>query len=255
MADDWQQRIDQALRAATVVIAVIGPSWLRITDEHGRRRIDDKDDWVQNEIRYALENNITLLPILLSRTPVPVSSALPDCIQKLVNRQAFELRDERWETDLALLLSRLEELGFRKKSGRPVRYPKPCITLKELSQKEIGEVLKQSLEWEVAVSEIPGKAPLNRTELKKVYEFASFENAIEFMHEASKHISEVDHHPRWENVWRSVTVWLSTWDIGHKPSRLDIELAKFLDDLRRSYPQPKKNESQPAKPLPTTGIA
>jgi pterin-4a-carbinolamine dehydratase len=65
---------------------------------------------------------------------------------------------------------------------------------------------------------------------------------MNFMHVASKHISEVQHHPRWENVWRTVVVWLSTWDIGHKPSRLDIELAQFLENLRRGYPAPIKEE-------------
>jgi len=144
------------------------------------------------------------------------------------------------ESDLTLLLSRLEELGFHRKTDRPARYPKPLINLKELSRDEIMEELKQLPEWEPIISDIPGKEPLKRTEFKRVYEFASFEDAMDFMHAASKHVSEVDHHPRWENVWRTVTVWLSTWDIGHKPSRLDLDLARFLEDLRRSYPPPKK---------------
>lgn len=246
MADDWPERIDRALRSATVLIAVIGPSWLRIADEHSRRRIDKEDDWVRNEIRHAIESGISVLPILLSKTPLPDGSALPDCLGKLAKRQAFELRDDRWESDLNLLLSRLEELGFRKNTGRPVLYPKPRVTLKELSRDEIIEVLKQLPDWELIISDIPGKEPLKRTEFKKVYEFTSFEDAIDFMHVASKHVSEVQHHPRWENIWRTVTVWLSTWDIGHKPSRLDIELARFLEELRRNYPSPEKSsKSQP----------
>ncbi len=239
-ADDWPQQIDRALRSATVVIAVIGPSWLRISDEYGRRRIDKEDDWVRNEIRYGLENSITVLPILLAKTSLPERSALPECLGKLTERQAFELRDDRWEHDLNLLLSRLEELGFRKKTDRPLRYPKPRITLKELSRDEIMEVLKRLPDWELINSGIPGKEPLTQTEFKRAYEFASFEDAMNFMHVASKHISEVQHHPRWENTWRTVMVWLSTWDIGHKPSRLDIDLAQFLEDLRRGYPAAKK---------------
>ena len=35
------------LQQATHVIAVIGPQWLRVTDDYGRRRIDRDDDWVQ----------------------------------------------------------------------------------------------------------------------------------------------------------------------------------------------------------------
>jgi len=95
IADDWPERIDRALRSATVLLAVIGPSWLRIADEYGRRRIDKEDDWVRNEIREAFENGVAILPILLSKTPIPESSALPGCLRKLVERQAFELRDDR----------------------------------------------------------------------------------------------------------------------------------------------------------------
>jgi pterin-4a-carbinolamine dehydratase len=240
MADDWPERIGRALSSSTALIAVIGPSWLRIADEYGRRRIDKKDDWVQNEIRHALDNGVMVLPILLSKTPLPERSALPDCLGKLVERQAFELRDDRWESDLKLLLSRLETFGFQRKSDSPVLYPKPCIALKELSRDEIMDALKQLPGWELTISDIPGEEPFKRTEFTKVYDFASFEDAINFMHAASKHVSKIQHHPRWENVWRTVTVRLSTWDIGHKPSMLDIELAQFLEGLRRSYPIPEK---------------
>jgi hypothetical protein len=37
------------------------------------------------------------------------------------------------------------------------------------------------------------------------------------------------HHPRWENIWRSISVYLTTWDIGHNISDRDIQLAKYLD--------------------------
>ena len=42
---DWPETINKALAAATVLVAVIGPSWLRIADEYGQRRIDKEDDW------------------------------------------------------------------------------------------------------------------------------------------------------------------------------------------------------------------
>jgi pterin-4a-carbinolamine dehydratase len=77
---------------------------------------------------------------------------------------------------------------------------------------------------------MPGHEPLKRIELKRAYEFRSFEEAIRFMAETAQHVSSIQHHPRWENVWRTVTVWLSTWDIGHRPSVLDIELARYLED-------------------------
>ena len=44
MADDWAGRITEALAAATLLIPVIGHSWLRITDAAGRRRLDRPGD-------------------------------------------------------------------------------------------------------------------------------------------------------------------------------------------------------------------
>src|SRR5262249_50643966 len=63
MSDDWPARIDSALHQAKVLIAVIGPTWLRSADEHARRRIDREDDWVRNEIAYALAHAIAVLPV------------------------------------------------------------------------------------------------------------------------------------------------------------------------------------------------
>jgi len=48
----------------------------------------------------------------------------------------------------------------------------------------------------------------------------------------------VPHHPRWENQWRTVTVYLSTWDLNYRISELDVQLAARLDrvasDVMRS---------------------
>lgn len=239
MSDDWPERIHDALAAATLLIPVIGPHWLSLTDEHHRRRIDNEDDWVRNEILHALETKVRILPILLSRTPMPNAKALPPAIAGLARAQAFELRDERWESDLALLLSSMEQLGFRRTSAEAVRYPSPMVTLRELTSAELHAVLQQLPEWKCLQSELPNFPGRERSELFRAFEFSSFEDALAFMSAAVPRINEMQHHPRWENIWRTVSVWLSTWDIGHKPSQLDVDLALYLDSLRGQYPPPK----------------
>lgn len=239
MSDDWPQRIHDALTAATLLIPVIGPGWLSSTDEHHRRRIDKEDDWVRNEILHALETKIRILPVLLSRTPMPDAKALPAALNTLVRSQAFELRDEHWETDLSLLLSSMEQLGFRRMSAEAVRYPTPMVTLRELTAAELHTALQQLPEWKCVTSDLPNSPGRQRTELFRTYEFASFEDALAFMSTAVSRISEMQHHPRWENIWRTVSVWLSTWDIGHKPSELDVQLASYFDSLRGQYALPR----------------
>lgn len=111
--------------------------------------------------------------------------------------------------------------------------------MNELTGDELKRAVEQLDGWEVVASDVPGKEAQQRTELRKAYEFTSFEDAMDFMAAAARHISIVNHHPRWQNTWRTVTVWLSTWAIGHRPSRRDIELAHFMDELYRGYRQPK----------------
>ena len=240
MSDDWAQRINDALAAATLLIPVIGPRWLSSTDEDHRRRIDKDDDWVHNEILHALEAKLRILPLLLSRTPMPEAKALPKPIAGLARLQAFELRDERWESDLALLLSGMEQFGFRRLSSGAVRYPSPMVKLREFTAAELQSALQQLPDWHCVVSDLPGAPGRQRSELHRSYEFASFEDALGFMSAAVPKISDLQHHPRWENIWRTVSVWLSTWDIGHKPSELDLELALYLDNLRGQYASPKR---------------
>jgi pterin-4a-carbinolamine dehydratase len=76
-------------------------------------------------------------------------------------------------------------------------------------------------------------------EIMRTYQFTSFKEAITFMGEAKTFIDEMNHHPRWENVWRSITVWLSTWDIGLQISQWDIDLAEKLDGLFQNYQKSK----------------
>ena len=129
---------------------------------------------------------------------MPSREALPEPIQNLSRIQGFELRDNRWESDLATLFQRLVELGLKRSSAELVRYPKPMVDLKELTDLELSSALESLPGWSVSLTEIPGFEPNKRTELFRTFEFASFEDAIAFMGTAAQQISKVDHHPRWE---------------------------------------------------------
>jgi 4a-hydroxytetrahydrobiopterin dehydratase len=76
----------------------------------------------------------------------------------------------------------------------------------------------------------------------KTYHFANYDVALGFINRASEHIAAVPHHPTWEITWGTVTVRLSTWDIGHKLSHYDTEMAEYLDNLSIEYPASKKKK-------------
>src|SRR6266487_316689 len=237
----WPARIDERLQTASVLLAVIGPTWLRVADEAGRRRLDKPDDWVRTEIAYAIDNKLVIIPFLVAGASFPDKKALPKRIARLADQQAIKVDYESWDNDLNPLIRVLEEIGFQRAgSAAPVRLPSPPkVNPNSLTESEIENALKRFPEWRLTSTFIPGKEPNKQTELMRTYEFARFEDAIDFMAEAAKHISVVQHHPRWENTWRTVRVWLSTWDIGHKPSQYDLDLAEYLDNLFGKYPTPR----------------
>lgn len=238
---EWPKAIHRGLEQATHVIAVIGSQWLRVTDDYGRRRIDRDDDWVRTEIAHALQDRKRILPIVLTPDGMPRAEALPKEIENLAYVQPFELRNDRWESDLNLLVRELEKQGFERVAAGGVRYPTPQVSITEIPQKEFAAILRTLPGWTEVVSPLPGQEPVQQIELHKAFEFASFQQAIEFMREASEFVVKTQHHPRWENIWRTVTVWLSTWDIGHKPSRLDVELAREMERIYRKYGGPEKH--------------
>jgi hypothetical protein len=43
--------------------ALIGDQWVTITDEDGRRRLDNPDDFVRLEIEAALTRNVRVIPL------------------------------------------------------------------------------------------------------------------------------------------------------------------------------------------------
>src|SRR6516225_1568159 len=62
---DFDEEISGAVAACQVLLAVIGPNWLTTTDERGRRRLDDPDDFVRLEIEAALAREVRVIPILV----------------------------------------------------------------------------------------------------------------------------------------------------------------------------------------------
>ncbi|MCX4090748.1 toll/interleukin-1 receptor domain-containing protein [Nocardia sp. alder85J] len=103
----YAQRIRRALEQCDMVVAVIGPQWLDITDEQGHRRIDNGQDWVRYEIRTAYEKDIPVIPVLLDDTPLPPVDRLPGDIRALGRSQFWPIRHRTMDTDITGLLDRL----------------------------------------------------------------------------------------------------------------------------------------------------
>jgi ABC-type amino acid transport substrate-binding protein len=106
--DDFVEVITSAVGSCDVLLALIGEEWLTITDEHGRRRLDNPEDFVRLEIEAALTRKVRVIPILVGHAKMPRTDELPGSLAKLVRRQALELSPARFDFDLGRLLKVLD---------------------------------------------------------------------------------------------------------------------------------------------------
>ena len=77
---DFRHHIQDALRDADILLAVVGPTWLGKTAD-GRTRIQDEADPVRVEIETALKQGLTVIPVLVDNAPMPGAADLPESIR------------------------------------------------------------------------------------------------------------------------------------------------------------------------------
>ena len=73
--------------------------------------------------------------------------------------------------------------------------------------------------------EVDGRDAITRS-----FKFADFNAAWGFMNRVALKAEQMDHHPEWFNVYRTVEVTLSTHDAGGL-TELDVQLASAMDRI------------------------
>jgi hypothetical protein len=118
---DWHRDIEDRVRTADVVVAVIGPHWVTIADERGRRRVlqPEEEDVVRTEIEAALRGG-RVVPVLVDDAALPSRDALPRPFRPITSLNAVTLRHASWDQDLETLIDALA-------SPAPVAAPQPAV--------------------------------------------------------------------------------------------------------------------------------
>jgi hypothetical protein len=109
----FPDRLDEAIRSCKIVLAIIGPTWTKVTDERrSPRGIFDERDWVRIELAKAFEWKIKVLPVLVTNARMPRSDEVPSDLQALPPIGAVTVEPGiRFESDIKELLARVEELS------------------------------------------------------------------------------------------------------------------------------------------------
>jgi hypothetical protein len=148
---DFVDALDRALKECVAMLVVIGPQWLGITDKHGRRRLDDTNDWTRIEVATALKRNIRVVPVVLDGTAMPDDTELPDDLKALSRRQALDLSDKRWRADVDRLVDTLARIpGLQRVPPGPdiPEPPKPGpLPEREGTLERATRGVKKTLMW------------------------------------------------------------------------------------------------------------
>ena len=91
---------------------------------------------------------------------------------------------------------------------------------------------KNQLESEL--TKLSNKWSINDKFLKCMYEFKNFNDALSFMNEVGVKCEEMDHHPKWTNVYNRLEIELFTHDKDGLTMK-DFDLASFMDKEFKSY--------------------
>jgi hypothetical protein len=122
LGDDFVAVITRAVGSTDVLLALIGDTWLTVSDDHGVRRLEDPDDFVRLEIEAALTRNIRVIPILVDGAGMPGDEELPPSLAPLARRQALELSPSRFDFDTGRLLEVLDKTlaEVRQAESKPI---------------------------------------------------------------------------------------------------------------------------------------
>jgi tetratricopeptide (TPR) repeat protein len=107
---DFVEAIETSVGSCDVLIAVLGKRWLLSSDEEGKRRLDNTEDFVRVEIATALKRNIRVIPVLVDGASMPRSNDLPDDLKLLARRNALEVSHNRFNADFGRLVTAIEKV-------------------------------------------------------------------------------------------------------------------------------------------------
>jgi len=110
LGNDFPTVLDDVLNRCRIVLVVIGPTWLTVTDEaDGTRRLYNPRDFVRQEVEAALQREILVVPVLVGGADFPEQRKLPESLRPLCFRHADKLgEDADFQKDADRLVTKLK---------------------------------------------------------------------------------------------------------------------------------------------------
>ncbi|MBD2461345.1 SUMF1/EgtB/PvdO family nonheme iron enzyme [Oscillatoria sp. FACHB-1407] len=139
---NFAEQIKPAVENSKVMLVVIGSDWLNAKDGW-KRRLDNPDDWVRQEIELALKNKRYVIPVLLNEATIPRKEELPQSIQGLLGANACRLITRENTT---LFKAGMEGIIEAIEGNVPALKPPPPIALEQFKFKVVTLSISETTE-------------------------------------------------------------------------------------------------------------
>ena len=90
--------------------------------------------------------------------------------------------------------------------------------------------LLKSEESEKLLKNLSSKWSISDRYLKSIYKFKNFNIAIEFINQVASKCNEMNHHPKWINIYDTIEIELYTHDENGLTMK-DFELSDYMDKI------------------------
>lgn len=138
---NFDESIAKALSESKVLLAMIGPHWMKVVDAKGMSRLQKPDDWVRKEIAEALKRDLRVIPVLVNGAEMPDLEDLPQELKELSLKHAQELTSSRWNYDVGELTRVLEKIITKKSE------PTPDTVRQEIPKRPLVSPASQPKSW------------------------------------------------------------------------------------------------------------
>lgn len=223
----WGDRLATELDQAAAVVVLVGPGWRH---RDGVDLLTDEGDWVRIEVAEALRSKRgNVLPVFVENA-VDQLHGLPPAVAGLADLQGSIWRTENWVDDSSRIVSWVAGVVGATQSVQQ-QWPKPDdvkAAFPSLTDEQIGTILDSGAVdgWSMRPTVVDDQ---EGNELYKSFEFEDFRRAFTFMKLAAVQAERFGHHPEWTNAWNLVRIRQRTWDVGHKVTSLDFQMASHYN--------------------------
>ena len=94
---DWRAVLERELNTCKVMLVIIGPDWASLAYPNGEKRLFDPKDvtrWeVETGLRRSIDDNTTVIPVLVTGAAIPRAEELPESLRPLLNKNVIHLRN------------------------------------------------------------------------------------------------------------------------------------------------------------------